>query len=207
MNLLKYSILQSTPIFTTRDYGIQCGISTSSASRLLTKIEKGKDIIRVTRGLWMRGNALDIHPFSLSPYLLGNENGYISLLTALHYHGLLSQIPARIQIVTTGHSRILKTPMGVYEFFQLKPGFMKNGVIWSETDFPYRMASPEKALLDTLYLSTRKGNRFSSLPEINFEKTKFQKKGFLTLLKNQNFPPPIHQAIVNRFDILYLKMG
>ena len=99
MNLHKYSILQSNPIFTTREFAIQSEISTSAAARLLARITNEKEVIRVTRGLWTFAKENEVHPFSLTPYLLGNEHGYISLLTALHIHGILSQIPTRAQVV------------------------------------------------------------------------------------------------------------
>jgi predicted transcriptional regulator of viral defense system len=200
MNLHKYSILQSNPIFTTRDFAIQSKISTSAAARLLSRIASEKEVIRVTRGLWIYAKENEVHPFSITPYLLGNEHGYISLLTALHIHGVLSQIPTRTQVVTTAHSRVVKTKLGVYEFFQMKPEMMLDGVVWSDTKLPFRMATPEKALLDVFYLSTRKGKRFASLPELDLQESGFKKKLFLKLLKNQNFPIPIHRAIQERFE-------
>ena len=200
MNLHKYSILQSSPIFTTRDFAIQSKISTSAAARLLSRITSEKEVIRVTRGLWMYAKENEVHPFSITPYLLGNEHGYISLLTALHIHGVLSQIPTRTQVVTTAHSRVVKTKLGVFEFFQMKPEMMLDGVVWSNTKLPFRMATPEKALLDVFYLSTRKGKRFASLPELDLQESGFKKKNFLKLLKNQNFPIPIERAIQERFE-------
>lgn len=199
MNLHKYKILQSSPIFTTRDFAIQSKISTSSAARLLKRITPEKEVIRLTRGLWMYGKENEVHPFSITPYLLGNEHGYISLLSALHIHGILSQIPTRTQVVTTAHSRIVKTKLGVFEFFQMKPEMMIEGVEWSNTKLPFRMATPEKALLDVFYLSTRKGKRFVSLPELDLKESGFKKRVFLRLLKSQNFPVPIHNAIMERF--------
>ncbi len=202
MNLHKYETLQSSPIFTTRDYAIQTRISTSAASRLLTRITPEKEVIRVARGLWTFAKENEVHPFSLTPYLLGKEHGYISLLTALHIHGILSQIPTRTQVVTTAHSRTVKTKLGVFEFFQMKPEMMLEGIVWSDTKLPYRIATPEKALLDVFYLSTRKGKRFYSLPELDLKESGFKKKVFLHLLKNQNFPTPIHNSIIQRFKNL-----
>ena len=200
MNLHKYSVLQSSPIFTTWDFAIQTNTSISASARLLNTIAKRKEINSVVRGLWTFTQNQEVHPFSLTPYLLRNEHGYISLLTALHIHGILSQIPTRTQVVTTAHSRVVKTKLGVFEFFQMKPEMMLDGVAWSDTKLPFRMATPEKALLDVFYLSTRKGKRFSSLPELNLKETGFKKKVFLKLLKNQNFSIPIHRAIIERFE-------
>ena len=51
-------------------------------------------------------------------HLLHKEVGYMS---ALHYYGILSQIPKSVQIATAGHSRKLDTQIGQFEFFQIKP--------------------------------------------------------------------------------------
>ena len=46
---------------------------------------------------------------------------------------------------------------------------MNKGIEWSNNKSNYLIATREKALLDTLYISTRKGQRFSSLPEIDLD--------------------------------------
>lgn len=202
MNLHKYKILEASPIFTTRDFAIQCNISISASARILSRIRRENEIQSISRGLWISGKESKVHPFSLSPYLLGKHNGYISLLSALHIHGILSQIPTRTQVITTAHSRIIKTKLSTFEFFQMKQLTDNASVIWSNTELPFRIATPEKALLDIFYLSTRKGNRFASLPELELKENGFGKKKFLNLLEKQNFPIPIHHAILNRFKTL-----
>jgi hypothetical protein len=58
---------------------------------------------------------------------------------------------------------------------------MNQGVEIFEGNASYNMASIEKALLDTLYISSKKGNRFKRLPEVNLEN--FNEKKFLKWLK------------------------
>ncbi len=86
-------------------------------------------------------------PYGAIPYLLGNEVGYLSFLSALHRHDLISQIPITIQIATSGHGRKLKTNFGTYEFIKIQPKMMQEGVVWAESRLPYRIATPEKATL------------------------------------------------------------
>jgi hypothetical protein len=112
--------------------------------------------------------------------LLGNEQGYVSFASALHLHDVIEQIPRAIQVATTGHARKLSTPVGAYEFFHLAPGMMRHGIDWSDTRIPYRLAAPEKALLDVLYISIRRGRRFRSLPEIEWKR--IVQRRFLRLL-------------------------
>lgn len=190
-------------VFTTRDYARAAGVSVAAASRQLTRLRRrNRSLLRLTRGVWANSG----HPYfsvhACVPALLGAEHGYVSFLTALHLHGALSQIPARTQIATTGHARQLPTPVGVFEFFQLKPELISAGVVWSDTQRPYRIASVEKALFDTFYLATRKKRRFARLPELELEDAAFQDKRYLTLLKQQRLPPPIAQAMRVRFEQL-----
>ena len=136
------------------------------------------------------------------PYLLGKEQGYVSFLTVLHLHGLISQIPKTIQIATTGHARTLNSPVGHYEFLQIKPELMKQGTKWSDTHLPYLIATAEKALIDTLYLSTRKSRRFARLPEVDIRHTAFRKREFERLLKQLPIPPLISAVIRTRWEAL-----
>jgi len=185
-------------IFTTRGYAQQEGLSLSAASGKLTRLAKKNVLTRITKGVWANRQHPWFHPLGVTPYLIGNEQGYVSFLTALHLHGLISQIPQNIQIASTGHGRRVKTPVGDYELFQIKPELMQEGMVWSETQIPYLMATPEKALLDTLYLATRKGKRFNRLPELSFSKELFSKKVFTHLLESATLPERIRSAMQNR---------
>lgn len=66
------------------------------------------------------------------PYLLGRELGYVSFLSALQLHGILSQIPKAIHVATTGAPRTLVTRRGRFELFQLHPRMMNDGVEWRD---------------------------------------------------------------------------
>ncbi|MFV2057703.1 MAG: hypothetical protein ACC707_14650, partial [Thiohalomonadales bacterium] len=121
------------------------------------------------------------------------EQGYVSFLTALHLHGLLSQIPESIQIATTGHSRSLDSPVAKYEFIQIKPELMQQGVEWSETQLPYLQASAEKVVIDILYIATRKNRRFAVLPELALTADLFNKKSFKKLFQQL----PLSTRILN----------
>jgi len=78
---------------------------------------------------------------------------------------------------------------------------MSDGVNWSDTHQPYLLASAEKALLDTLYISTRKNRRFSSLPELDLE-TPFSRREFERLLNALPYPVRIRSAIESRWSKL-----
>ena len=189
-------------IFTTREYSNYHGISMPAASKRLVRLAARKRLTRITKGTWANTDHPHFHPLACVPYLLGKEQGYVSFLTALHMHGLLSQIPKTIQIATTGRGRTLSSTVGNYEFFQIKPELMKQGTRWSDTHLPYLIATAEKALIDTLYLSTRKNRRFASLPEVEFGSTGFRKPEIERLLKQLPIPGRILSAIRSRWQAI-----
>jgi predicted transcriptional regulator of viral defense system len=192
-------------IFTTRDFANFSSISMPSASKRLLRLADRKLLTRITKGLWANTGHPHFHPLACVPYLLGNEQGYVSFLSALHLHGLISQIPKTLQIATTGHARTLNSPVGQYEFMQLKPELMKQGIEWSDTHLPYLIATAEKALIDALYLSTRKRRRFSRLPEVDIQHSAFRKREFERLLKQLPVSTRISARMQLRWDALSLK--
>lgn len=88
-------------VFTTRDYATTCGTSMSSASRRLDRLAERKVLTRVTKGVWANTSHPHFHPLACVPYLLGKEHGYVSFLSALHLHGVLSQIPRSHQVASS----------------------------------------------------------------------------------------------------------
>jgi len=182
--------------FTTREFATEISASVSAASKQLSRLKSKGIIDKITKGLWIQPNHPYFSELSCVPKLLGKEQGYISFLTALHRHGVLSQIPRTIQVATTGHSRILKTKYGTYEFFQIKPEMMTDGIAWTQAHCAYRLARVEKALLDTFYISTRKNARFSSLPELELNSNTFKLTKFNKLLKQSIHSKQINSAIL-----------
>ena len=189
-------------IFTTREYAIDNGISMPAASKRLERLSARKRLTRITKGIWANTSHPHFHPLACVPYLLGKEQGYVSFLTALHMHGLVSQIPKTIQIATTGRGRTLSSIVGNYEFFQIKPELMKQGAHWSDTHLPYLIASAEKALIDALYLSTRKNRRFARLPEVDIRHAGFRKREFERLLKQLPIPSRVLGAMRSRWETI-----
>jgi len=190
------TFLARQPVFTTRQFAVLCDRSVASGSHTLARMLKSGLIVRLTRGLWAQPDHPGFTPYAAIPYLLGNEQGYISFLSAMHRHGLLSQIPGGIQAATTGHTRRLHTAFGLFEFMHLKPEMMTAGVVASESTSGYPIATAEKALLDTLYIATRRGRRFARLPELDLENIVPER--FYSLLDQQIQAQSILQAIRRR---------
>jgi hypothetical protein len=91
----------------------------------------------------------------------------VSFLTALHLHGLIEQIPQIVYAATTGPTRLKKTSLGTFSFHRIDPAFFK-GYDWYGERRDFLIATPEKALVDSLYVSSRKARHFAFFPEIDF---------------------------------------
>lgn len=189
-------------VFTTRDFANAVHLSLSAASKRLQRLVEEDFLTRITRGVWSNASHPHFQPLACVPYLLGKEQGYASFLTALHLHGVISQIPGSIQVATTGRPRVLESPVGRFEFLRMKPELMRVGVDWSETHQPYLIATREKALLDVLYISTRRNRRFRKMPELDLTDSGFDRRKFERLLRDSPFPVRIHSAVQARWQKL-----
>lgn len=159
-------LLPSSPVFSTSVVAALTGSAASNVSRDLGKLEDEGMITRIKRGVWAVVHHPDFSAYAVVPHLFkGEEAGYVSLLSALSLHGMIDQIPQVVQVMTTRQRSQLRTPVGTYEFHQMQAELF-------DGFGPYRgmgnfdIATPEKALFDTMYLSARKGRRFAHLPEI-----------------------------------------
>jgi predicted transcriptional regulator of viral defense system len=151
--------LQS-PLVSTHTATSLFDLSISATVKMLTRLSP---IVRpIRRGLWAIEEKLN--PFSVASYLTNPYPCYISLQTALYFHGMISQIPALIYAVTTDRAKQIETSVGVFSIHKIAPEFfLLDGFDVLED---VHMASPEKALLDVLYLSATRDRRFAALPEL-----------------------------------------
>ncbi len=149
------------PVIQTQDAAIYLNITVKHASKLLARLHTAKRMIHIARGLWAFH---DIDPLIIPQYITAPFPSYISLQTALFFHGMVSQIPQIIYAVSLARTRKYKLPTASISIHHIDPAFFfgfemneKSGIF---------MATPEKALLDVFYLSPAKSYLFHSLPEI-----------------------------------------
>ena len=186
-------------VFTTRLFASLTGRGVDSASRTLNRLSARGHLAKVTRGVWAQLSHPAFTPFATVGFLLGNEQGHVSFVSALHRHGVISQIPGAIHVATTGHSRVVDSPIGRFEFFQLRPQMMLTGVDVSDTDPFYPIATAEKALLDTVYVALW-GRRFKRLPELDLGS--LEGRRVFELLDRQVTALPLKKAVVARLSEL-----
>lgn len=125
--------------------------------------------------------------FTIANFLV--EPSYISFESALSYHGILSQFPYLITSATTKKARIKETHH-TYQYHHLQPN-LYFGYTYVNN---YLLATPEKALLDQLYLAT-KNYRLVDWDEYDLESIKPEIiKEYLTLYQ----PIKGYQTIVKQ---------
>lgn len=108
-------------------------------------------IIPVKKGLYIAGPALNSgkpEPFLLANHILGPS--YISLETALAYHGLIPERVYEIASMTTKASRTFKTPVGTFTYTKIPLPYYSFGIqrVRVEQNQYAMVASPAKAICD-----------------------------------------------------------
>lgn len=154
------------PALTTQDAALHLRMSVPAASRALARLAAAGLVLRVRRGLWSLDREID--PLRLPEHLTAPFPAYVSLQSALYLHGMLSQIPQVVYVASLAPTRTVRTSLGVYSVHRLAPRFFGG---FETTEGGVRLARPEKALLDVLYLTPARSRLFARLPEIEIPAT------------------------------------
>lgn len=152
-------------------------------------------IYRIRRGLYSVAPPYQKrtpHPFLVANLL--QKASYVSLQSALSFYGLIPEVVNITTSVSTGRPERLRTPLGTYEFRHIK----------TELLFGYRMtefgeqsafvASPEKALLDLIYLQPG-GATTANLKELRLQNTDKLDKDLLIKQSSRFNTPKLQNAV------------
>jgi predicted transcriptional regulator of viral defense system len=132
-------------------------------------VRAGK-VIQLRRGLYTLAE-----PYHSEPphsYVIANHlvhGSYVSLHTALSHYDLIPEHVAVVTSVTTGRPGMRQNPFGYFSYQHIQPalffGFQYRQV--TTTQWAY-MATPEKALLDLIYL-TPKADRLAYIRALRLQ--------------------------------------
>jgi len=150
------------PVLTTEDAADRLGATRSAASRTLGRLAAQGLVLPIRHGLWSMD--LELDPLALPEYLTAPLPAYVSLQSALFLHGLISQVPQVIYAVSLAATRRVSTTLGTFSIHRMAPEFF--GGYRQDGTTQVKLATPEKALLDVLYLSPARSRLFGSLPEL-----------------------------------------
>lgn len=147
------SIVGREPVFST---GLLLAGQTNPnyVRRQLTEWVNTGKVWQLRRGLYTLApphQKVKPHPFLVANRMVNGS--YVSKMSALAYFGHVPEFVALITSVTTGRPGEWETPLGHFVYQHLQPGmfFGYQRIQVAPDQFAY-IATPEKALLDLVYL-------------------------------------------------------
>jgi len=158
------------PVFTTHELASLSGKSLPAVSKALRLLERKGLIVKIYRGIWADFGSEKLSPYIIIPYLFPRHRAYVSFVSALHLYGIIEQIPQVVTLASMIHTRVIKTKIGTFSVHKISPAFF-DGFDWYKGTGNFLIAEPEKALVDSLYLSARKKKQFGYFPELHFPKS------------------------------------
>jgi predicted transcriptional regulator of viral defense system len=131
------------------------GVDADGVRKQLSRWAKQNKVYQLRRGLYALAppyQKLTPHPFLVANRL--SQASFVSLQSALAYYGMIPEGVPVTTSVTTGRPGRWQTPLGVYEYRHVQVGFFYGfGLISMDARQQVFIASPEKALLDLVYLT------------------------------------------------------
>ena len=170
------------PFYTMADFEKITGTDKRSLSVMLSRLSKKKLLIRLTKGIFILPENLDKLP-EIANQLYSPS--YLSFESALSLYGVLSQYPYTITFAAPRKTKKLQLYDREVEYRQIKPSlfiaFVKQNNLF--------LATPEKALLDQLYLVSK---GVATLSKEELDLSSVDKKKILKLSKI--FPGSVQRA-------------
>jgi len=163
------------------------GVDPVDLGRQLSRWVKSGNLIQLRRSLYVlseRHQKTRPHPFFVANRL--KRASYVSLQSALEYHDLIPEYVPSVTSITTGRPEELLTPLGTFIFKHIKkPLFSGYQSIDLGENHSAFIATPEKALLDLLYLTPGSDNP-NYLRELRFQNSETLKTDLLIELADRS---------------------
>ncbi len=129
--------------------------SSGDVRRQLSRWVASGRLLQVRRGWYLLPPAyrkIEPHPFLVANRI--KKASYVSLQSALAHYGLIPEYVPVVTSITTGRPETLQTPLGVFQYRHLASTWFADYQLvelgGGQSAF---LATPEKALLDLLYLT------------------------------------------------------
>lgn len=142
-------------VFTRDQAAVWVGDRGARLDALLKRAVNTSEVWRICRGLYClssRYTRTKINPLGLAQRIHGPS--YISLETALSFHGWIPEGVQAITSVCIARSRAFETPLGFFTFSRVPQQTFFAGVrrVSDDQGTIFFVASPLKALADTVYV-------------------------------------------------------
>jgi predicted transcriptional regulator of viral defense system len=149
-----------SPVIATREATARLRVSPSRTTQILRALERSGLVKQLRHGLWLIDT--DTDPFTIPPYLTAPYPSYVSLFSALSAHGIIEQIPHQVFVVSLDRPATITTSIATYSIHHVAPEVFGG---FTRTPQGAFIATPEKALFDTVYSRTAR-HQAVHLPEI-----------------------------------------
>jgi hypothetical protein len=145
----------TTGVFTRPEVACWVGGSPDRQFSLIKRALKAGEVVRIHRGLYCLAAKYlrqKVDPLVLAQRVYGPS--YISLETALSYHGWIPEAVYAVTSVSMDRSREFDTPMGHFSFTHVPQATFYAEVtrVEKEPGSSFLLASPLKALADYVYV-------------------------------------------------------
>ncbi len=118
----------------------------------LVNWQKKNYITKLRNGFYMFSgtpeNELELYSIACKIY----QPSYVSLETALNYYGLIPEGVFSVQSITTLKTSSFSNSTGVFNYYNLKKSAFSGYILLPGLQGAIKIASPEKAILDWMYL-------------------------------------------------------
>jgi predicted transcriptional regulator of viral defense system len=141
------------------------------------------------------------HPFLVANQL--QKASYVSLQAALAYYGLIPEVVNITTSVSTGRPEKLENPLGIYDFRHIKTDLLFGYKMTNLGDQSAFVATPEKALLDLIYLHPG-GDSIDYLRELRLQNTEILDINIIREFAEKFKTPRLQKAVKG---ILQLMIG
>jgi predicted transcriptional regulator of viral defense system len=173
------------------------GESLSAIRLQLSRWVKAGKLIQLTRGLYTLAEPYTKrtpHPFVLANAI--RNASYVSLQSALGHFGMIPEHVPKVTAVTTQRPGRVETPLGHFLFRHIKKdwftGYRQVDVGSNQNAF---VATPEKALLDLVYLTPGADN-YEFLVELRLQNFNVLNRDVLIRLVRNSRSPKLQRAVM-----------
>jgi len=171
--------LKGMTVFSIRD--IEKSADKVFYRRRLNEWQEKGYIKKLIKGYYIFSD-LKIDDYSL--YEISNRiysPSYISLETALSYYGLIPESIYSITSISTRKTASFETPVAEFNYGKVKNGLFFGYEISEHADNTFKMASPEKAVLDFFYLKSHLKS------DADFESLRINHENFIKIMDRRRF--------------------
>lgn len=195
------SKVEKVPCFTTGF--LAAGESLSQIRLQLSRWRRAGKVIQIHRGLYVLPEPY--RNCRAESFCIANaiKPSYVSLHSALAWWGLIPEYVPEITSVTTQRPGSYETPLGRFSYRHISVDrFWGSQLVKSVEGHDMRVACPEKALLDLIYL-TKGGQEMDFLRELRLQNTETLNWEKFSAFADRMDGPKILRARHNLKEILH----